>query len=173
MELKSILFAAFVAFGSFGTTSSSIASVLTYYVSPNSNLIFSDGFTETIAGSFTVDTTAQTIQSSSITLSGLGPETGNYNFPILDGNNNTALQLIDPSVFNLLEIFFSGPFGLQNDTSTSQDVDGSATSTSTFQIVLVTPVPEPSTWAMMILGFMGVGLMTYRKKNQNMARIAA
>ena len=25
-------------------------------------------------------------------------------------------------------------------------------------------VPEPSTWAMMILGFLGVGFMTYRKK---------
>ncbi len=26
-------------------------------------------------------------------------------------------------------------------------------------------VPEPSTWAMMILGFFGVGFMTYRRKN--------
>jgi hypothetical protein len=26
-------------------------------------------------------------------------------------------------------------------------------------------VPEPSTWAMMILGFAGVGFMTYRRKN--------
>jgi hypothetical protein len=27
-------------------------------------------------------------------------------------------------------------------------------------------VPEPSTWAMMILGFAGVGCMTYRRKRQ-------
>jgi hypothetical protein len=27
-------------------------------------------------------------------------------------------------------------------------------------------VPEPSTWAMMILGFAGVGFMAYRRKNQ-------
>jgi hypothetical protein len=27
-------------------------------------------------------------------------------------------------------------------------------------------VPEPSTWAMMILGFAGVGLMAYRRKNK-------
>src|SRR5260370_27617328 len=27
-------------------------------------------------------------------------------------------------------------------------------------------VPEPSTWAMMILGFMGVGFMAYRRKSQ-------
>ena len=28
----------------------------------------------------------------------------------------------------------------------------------------VAPVPEPSTWAMMILGFAGIGFMVYRKK---------
>ena len=32
----------------------------------------------------------------------------------------------------------------------------------------VTPaVPEPSTWAMMILGFAGVGAMAYRRRNQS------
>jgi choice-of-anchor C domain-containing protein len=30
--------------------------------------------------------------------------------------------------------------------------------------VSVTPVPEPSTWAMMIVGFMGIGFMAYRRK---------
>jgi len=30
----------------------------------------------------------------------------------------------------------------------------------------VAPVPEPSTWAMMILGFLGVGYLTYRRRNQ-------
>jgi hypothetical protein len=27
-------------------------------------------------------------------------------------------------------------------------------------------VPEPSTWAMMILGFAGVGYLAYRRRNQ-------
>jgi len=31
---------------------------------------------------------------------------------------------------------------------------------------LLSPVPEPSTWAMMILGFAGVGLMAYRHRNR-------
>ena len=31
--------------------------------------------------------------------------------------------------------------------------------------VAVSAVPEPSTWAMMILGFAGVGFMAYRRKN--------
>jgi hypothetical protein len=30
--------------------------------------------------------------------------------------------------------------------------------------VNVSSVPEPSTWAMMILGFAGIGFMTYRRK---------
>jgi hypothetical protein len=30
---------------------------------------------------------------------------------------------------------------------------------------LTAPVPEPSTWAMMILGFLGIGFMTYRRKS--------
>jgi hypothetical protein len=36
----------------------------------------------------------------------------------------------------------------------------------------VTPVPEPSTWAMMILGFAGVGFLAYRRRGQNSFRIA-
>ena len=36
-----------------------------------------------------------------------------------------------------------------------------------FEISGLAPaVPEPSTWAMMILGFAGVGFMAYRRKNK-------
>jgi hypothetical protein len=34
--------------------------------------------------------------------------------------------------------------------------------------VTISAVPEPSTWAMMILGFAGVGFMAYRRRNQSM-----
>ena len=30
----------------------------------------------------------------------------------------------------------------------------------------VAAVPEPSTWAMMILGFAGIGFMAYRRKSK-------
>ena len=33
-------------------------------------------------------------------------------------------------------------------------------------------VPEPSTWAMMILGFMGVGFLAYRRKTTHAFRLA-
>jgi len=35
----------------------------------------------------------------------------------------------------------------------------------------VSGVPEPSTWAMMILGFVGVGLLAYRRKSQPRIRL--
>jgi hypothetical protein len=37
---------------------------------------------------------------------------------------------------------------------------------------LTSAVPEPSTWAMMILGFIGVGFMSYRRRSRSVFRIA-
>jgi hypothetical protein len=37
---------------------------------------------------------------------------------------------------------------------------------------ITTAVPEPSTWALMILGFAGVGFMAYRRRNQAAALAA-
>jgi hypothetical protein len=36
----------------------------------------------------------------------------------------------------------------------------------------ITAIPEPSSWALMILGFMGVGFMAYRRKAHSSFRIA-
>jgi hypothetical protein len=35
----------------------------------------------------------------------------------------------------------------------------------------VSAVPEPSTWAMMILGFAGVGFIAYRRRNNMRLRV--
>jgi hypothetical protein len=47
-------------------------------------------------------------------------------------------------------------------------IDGTYTDNSGAYTIVVTQlapaVPEPSTWAMMILGFAGIGLMAYRRK---------
>jgi hypothetical protein len=39
-------------------------------------------------------------------------------------------------------------------------------------IVIAAAVPEPSTWAMMILGFFGVGFMVYRRRGHAAVRLA-
>jgi hypothetical protein len=47
------------------------------------------------------------------------------------------------------------------------------TGPETFVIAHMTPaVPESSTWAMMILGFVGVGFMAYRRRGQASFRFA-
>ena len=52
---------------------------------------------------------------------------------------------------------FAGPdlesYGFQITPNTA--IDASA--------AIASAVPEPTTWAMMILGFLGVGLMAYRR----------
>ena len=37
----------------------------------------------------------------------------------------------------------------------------------------VAAVPEPATWAMMLIGFAGLGLMTYRRTKKNTTALAA
>jgi hypothetical protein len=77
-----------------------------------------------------------------------------------DSLSNT-INTYDTSTFGFFGITSSTPF--TSATFTSLD------SFSTFNIPeiefgSVAAVPEPSTWAMMILGFCGIGAMTYRRR---------
>jgi hypothetical protein len=49
------------------------------------------------------------------------------------------------------------------------DIVGSGAFNMTFSLTGVDAVPEPSTWAMMILGFAGVGFMAYRRRQNGPA----
>jgi hypothetical protein len=53
----------------------------------------------------------------------------------------------------------SNPYSLTEVFTISASGAGQAQST-----INISAVPEPSTWAMMILGFLGIGFVTYRKK---------
>lgn len=48
----------------------------------------------------------------------------------------------------------------------SADIIGNNGKTGVVAANTVPAVPEPSTWAMMILGFCGLGVLTYRRKNR-------
>jgi PEP-CTERM motif-containing protein len=69
---------------------------------------------------------------------------------------------------------FSGPngtgfFRFQNDNGVTL-----ALFTPTHVEAVVAPVPEPSTWAMMLIGFAGVGYLAYRRNRRgNDATVAA
>ena len=92
---------------------------------------------------------------------------------------NGAYTLADQTQINngdpyLLLVFVDAYAGLSGGPFPG----GSATISDPFQLdvplgvtaTFASDVPEPSTWAMMILGFLGLGLMAYRKRD---ARLAA
>lgn len=71
---------------------------------------------------------------------------------------------------------YSGTFtALANSTTltfTENDTTPCCNGGIALDSVSVTAIPEPATWAMMVLGFMGVGFMAYRRKNNNSFRLA-
>jgi hypothetical protein len=75
-----------------------------------------------------------------------------------DGGNG-SLRVIDGGI-----LYFG-----QMKTLTATDNVGEFFFSGTFYGIDVSGVPEPSTWAMMILGFAGVGFMAYRRRNQTPA----
>jgi hypothetical protein len=84
------------------------------------------------------------------------------------GSLAQTVNIYDTSTFGFFGITSSTPFS--SATFTSQDAF------STFNIpeieFQVAAVPEPSTWAMMILGFAGIGLMAYRRRNNHALQAA-
>jgi hypothetical protein len=51
-------------------------------------------------------------------------------------------------------------------TQTSHYLVESTNTLGTADLALTAAVPEPSTWAMMLLGFCGLGFLAYRRRNQ-------
>jgi hypothetical protein len=85
---------------------------------------------------------------------------GPLTFTISDAANNLTLNSLGFSVANNGDqIYFA------SDLANSAGATGAVGA-------LASAVPEPSTWAMMVLGFMGVGFMAYRRKGQGQLRLA-
>jgi hypothetical protein len=85
--------------------------------------------------------------------------------------DDTALTSMGPFTVNGLTVsdihFHLEGLG-SYDGSTWKNPEG-GTSTLYITADFTAAVPEPSTWAMMILGFAGVGYMTYRRRKQSVA----
>jgi len=93
-------------------------------------------------------------------ITGVAPGTD----PFFIGNG--GLTLTAPSGDNVLYLGTVDAFGgSPNGTGTYNDNTGGFTLT-------VSAVPEPSTWAMMILGFFGIGFLAYRRKSLSTFRLA-
>jgi hypothetical protein len=63
-----------------------------------------------------------------------------------------------------------GPLGTWVLSSVN-DAGGNSDGLNPIDLV-VTPVPEPGTWAMMLLGFCGIGFLAYRRRNSGTLRFA-
>ena len=72
-----------------------------------------------------------------------------------------TVNTLDDGIFSVVEI--------SNGAATTGTLSTAGAITS-FRTETVAAVPEPSTWAMMILGFAGVGFMAYRRRNQAISR---
>jgi len=130
--------------------------------------------------------------SPNITISNLAPT-------LFISNGLQSAGSISAPSFGTFEYVISMPLNPPPNTSTSQmsfdmtavggltlseivansggyyfasDIIGANGNTGNVAANAVSTVPEPSTWAMLILGFMGVGFMAYRRKSQTSFRFA-
>jgi uncharacterized membrane protein len=84
----------------------------------------------------------------------------------IDGNNiATIWNGIDPTILGTLPGGYSSE---AFDINERGDIVGySFINGGTFDAVVGTPtVPEPSTWAMLLIGFAGIGAMAYRRRKR-------
>jgi hypothetical protein len=113
------------------------------------------------------DGAAQTPTSIEI----LSSPIGLTNFTLLPGGTVDVVGGQFQGAFHLSGYSSGSPYGSVHLYSygfgyldTYQDDAWSRTYASNLSIERISPVPEPSTWAMMILGFTGIGYMTYRRR---------
>lgn len=79
----------------------------------------------------------------------------------------TLLPMFKDNITGRLFVSDSDPLEQQCQTGCRTHLNG-----GTYSGDFVVSVPEPSTWAMMVLGFAGVGYLAYRRRNKP-AQIAA
>ncbi|WP_291605906.1 PEPxxWA-CTERM sorting domain-containing protein [Bradyrhizobium sp.] len=104
-----------------------------------------------------------------------------------DGNGNTQLLPYSvtvssgsPVTFDFVYSGFSLPPGTYTPSYSylfTYTYPGTPSGSGNTGIVsgegaVVTAIPEPATWAMMIVGFLGVGFLAYRRSSRSALRIA-
>lgn len=132
---------------------------------------YSDG--GTLSGTFTTDDALTTVQSTNLTVAGgTGFDSVIFNQAsyISAGTNklpNSFSLFAGSSVDKSLSLFFSSALTLSGATLTSassnyQEFVGTRTIVSG-TVTNPDAVPEPASWAMMLLGFAGIGFAVRRR----------
>ena len=145
------------------------------------NGLFDGGYT--LGGTVTIDNTLGTVVASNLTISGApalpSPDSfttilaavptggGTFDFNVEDGAGNIfSSGLTAPTLVG----FTGGVFcSIQTANACGSALEDFSNSFSIYSLQsgtlsLTAAVPEPSTWALMILGFCGLGVMARRRK---------
>jgi hypothetical protein len=115
-----------------------------------------------------IDTGSTTFASSGTNVTTLLPAT--LNISVAAGTTDTFLILLTGS-----NVRYTDGGGLNTVLASNSDLSilegwgetnsfGTTDANREANVTVVYSVPEPSTWAMMILGFLGLGFMAYRKR---------
>ena len=110
------------------------------------------------AGCFAVLTDGIAATSASRTADGDGIT---FSITGLSGTNHTGN----------LQLFTNAPFFV-DPIATFKDAAGGSFSLEITGPSMTPPVPEPSTWAMLLLGFAGIGFMAYRRRSKAALMVA-
>jgi hypothetical protein len=122
------------------------------------------------SGTLDVDVTNGTVAGIDITFPSLDP----FDRVVFSTNSPAFVEATNaPSLGQVLELSFTGSLvGFTGGTITGQAVTTSDLGVALFVVNpggSITPIPEPSTWAMMLLGFAGLGYAAYRGSRRTTA----
>lgn len=164
---RAIVTVATVGIASFGIASSAAAGVFQFSYTDGGNTFGSGTFITGSAASpylITNVTGTETYQGVSDTITGISTYAGADNLLVFPANP----QFVD---FSGISFATTGDaFGIGWTGSAygiaqfSTNPSGACCGVNPIEFT-VTAVPEPSTWAMMILGFTSLGFMAYRRKS--------
>jgi PEP-CTERM motif len=169
MRIFSLASAAILTLGvgltAFAVATPASAQVLTYTFDPFTHFTFEDLESAVLIGTFTVNPPGDDLSADDIVITGTGQEAGTYE-PFESGDN--VLFYTDSTTSHDLLLRFDLDLGAPHLQLTSVEWAGGSSRSAADELGggahLPTVVPEPSTWAMMLLGFGGLGFAALRRK---------
>ena len=163
VALRALLF----ALAAFAVANRASAEVLTYTFDPFTHFTFEDLDSAVLTGTFTINPPSDGLFTDDIVVAGTGQEAGTYE-PEESGDN--VLLYVDSATSNDLFLRFNENLGAPHLQLTQVDWHDGAVSSTAVELgggAQLPTVPEPSTWAMMLIGFAGLGYAGYRQTRRS------
>jgi hypothetical protein len=154
----------------------STANAVTYTFDPGTSFTFSDGGAGDLTGTFTIDPSGG-FSGDNVVITG-GIEAGTYAPASSDSAAGAlAYEFFPPPLREGLNVFFTPSFTSVPVAPVLESVfwmNPGNVQDATHVTGGATLVPEPSTWAMMLLGFVGLGFAASRRwRRTNLSNVSA